>query len=315
MDKETIIHVIPNLILGGAQTYLFNLIKNVSDRKHEIWILENRVEDCWRDVEYRVVNLLEIYKAIKSDQIVHFHWFPPFRFNLESLQSKRTIVTIQENAYCTIKNANIYIVSTKRGIIYGPRNKTIVIHPSISIEQYYPTHTIKKHGMLIRHSSIYESKISIEDVNEIKSYDLKFSWRIIGKGESNYVRKIESLFNGHNNISFGSSDNIPKELNSAWLYVYHAPKSFEHYGLCIAEALACGLPIITNDQIGGAEQITNNFNGFVCSNYNEMKEKIDYLYNHSYEYDRLRKNISNLNFKKKHNIFVESYRNIYNELK
>jgi len=72
-------------------------------------------------------------------------------------------------------------------------------------------------------------------------------------------------------------DDIPNLYNSADILI--CPSVREGFGLAIAEAMACGLPVVAANNSAIPELVLENEGGFLCStgNVREFAEKIDYL--------------------------------------
>ncbi|WP_075883947.1 glycosyltransferase [Candidatus Protochlamydia sp. W-9] len=317
-----IYHVIPNLVVGGAQTALRNLIENLPEYEHRIWTFDNYIDNSWKEFHVTTVSIIQLLKNIINETskkaIFHFHWYPPFKFKIPENKKFCSLVTIQDNAPCSVLGANIYVVSTHNGLIYVPseyKGNSRIISPGIDANTWKNLNIPRKKGLLMRHSTIYPNKLSPTMILDMAKYNSEiFSWEIIGVGEKNYINSLKQLCNDFPSVKIASCEKINLRLNEAWLYVYHAPEGFEHFGLCFMEAMACGTPVITNDIIGGRAQIKNNY-GFVCKNYEEMKLKVEYLYNHPEIYQEMFKNVSSLNFEKKQREYTQSYSLIYEELR
>jgi glycosyltransferase involved in cell wall biosynthesis len=65
------------------------------------------------------------------------------------------------------------------------------------------------------------------------------------------------------------------------------------FAMVILQALACGLPVICTPNSGGSELIRNEFNGYVVPirNINELKKKMNMLYQDKQQLTLLKKNI------------------------
>jgi glycosyltransferase involved in cell wall biosynthesis len=77
-------------------------------------------------------------------------------------------------------------------------------------------------------------------------------------------------------IGFVTTEELQNLYSSATAYIM--PALNEDFGLCPAEALSCGTPVITwRDGSGPAEQVINTFNGYHAEPYNtlDMANKIN----------------------------------------
>lgn len=314
---KMIFHIIPNLIVGGAQTFLRTLINGLPDWNHRIFILENRIDPSWIDYDIELINLPQLMRMCKSFQLkgilFHFHWFPPFRFIIPDCKKRETIVTIQDNENCLIINGGIYVASTLSGLQFkSSTSKGVVIPPAVDINKWKNNLKEREKGTLIRHSTIYPQKLSEKIMKDICSYDpIRYKWRIIGVGDQNYISKLQNAYITNSKIRLGKSNNACEELNYSWLYVYHSPYNGEHFGLCFQEALACGIPVITNDQVGAKVQIQNGVTGYICSSMHEMKRRVDELYQNDALYKNLLLNIRAIDFSNKHQKFFQEYERLY----
>lgn len=317
-----IYHIIPNLVSGGAQTALRVLIENLPQYDHQIWFLQNRKDKQWQEFKVQNVSLTQLLRLIKANEkervLFHFHWFPPLAFRIPVLIEKRfkSLVTILANHPCTIQGGDIYITLTEAGSNFVPRgNHMVIIPPCIDTVKWFNHSKKGDLGSLICHGCIYPETVALESIQDRMRYDSKhYSWSIIGDGDQDYIKQLQNYCINNPSIYIGPKDDICQELNQSWLYVHYAPKNFECFGLCFLEAMACGLPIITNDLVGGKFQIKDGYNGFVCQTYEEMKQKICYLYRNEEVYRNMVSNIAKIDFNLKKNAYIKTYEILYQEL-
>ena len=55
------------------------------------------------------------------------------------------------------------------------------------------------------------------------------------------------------------------------------PTLYDSFANVIGEALCCGLPVITTQQAGGAEMVTDGKNGFIATDANAITELTSYI--------------------------------------
>ena len=86
-------------------------------------------------------------------------------------------------------------------------------------------------------------------------------------------------FENPNIIPLGKLDkhSLVKWYNSCDIFLF--PTRLEGFGLCVAEAMACGKPIVTTNCSSLPELVVDNKGGFLCEkdNINDFAEKILYL--------------------------------------
>jgi UDP-glucose:(heptosyl)LPS alpha-1,3-glucosyltransferase len=101
----------------------------------------------------------------------------------------------------------------------------------------------------------------------------------VGDGKSSkYQAQAERCGVAHKIVFAGTSANVEQFYGAADFFVF--PTLYDPFANVHLEALACGLPVITTSQAGGAELIRNSENGFVIpssDNVKELSEKIAIL--------------------------------------
>jgi glycosyltransferase involved in cell wall biosynthesis len=116
----------------------------------------------------------------------------------------------------------------------------------------------------------------------IEGYKLKYL--IIGKGE--YRKNLENLVNelkiNDNIIFLGSKNNfeLPKYYSISDIAIFPSIAN-ETFGISIAEAMACGVPVISTT-VGGIPEVVGDV-GFLVPPCDEdaIKDKIKFLINYS----------------------------------
>jgi glycosyltransferase involved in cell wall biosynthesis len=70
---------------------------------------------------------------------------------------------------------------------------------------------------------------------------------------------------------------------SANVFVF--PSLLEGFGMVLLEAMSCGIPVITTDNVGAADIITDGVEGFIIPirDVEALKEKLDWCYSHPQE--------------------------------
>lgn len=95
-----------------------------------------------------------------------------------------------------------------------------------------------------------------------------------------YLKELIKELDLENEIQFlGTRNDIPELLSNSDLFIL--PSRFEGLPVSILEAMASNLPVIASNISGSNDLITNGKNGllFESENYEELADKILYLYN------------------------------------
>ena len=155
---------------------------------------------------------------------------------------------------------------------------------------YKPKTEVKNYFYVGRFVEVKNLKFLISVFNELPQYNLYLA----GFGEQEQELRRLAKENVH---FLGAIDN--KKLSTLYqqMDVFVLPSKSEPWGLVVEEALNNGIPVIVSDRVGCAEEIINNSNGLIF-HYNDKKEFVAAI-NKMAEidlYNRLRKNISKLNF-------------------
>lgn len=155
---------------------------------------------------------------------------------------------------------------------------------------YKPKTEVKNYFYVGRFVEVKNLKFLISVFNELPQYNLYLA----GFGEQEQELRRLAKENVH---FLGAIEN--KKLHTFYqqMDVFVLPSQSEAWGLVVEEALNNGIPVIVSDRVGCAEEIINNSNGLIF-HYNDKKEFVAAI-NKMAEidfYNRLRKNISKLNF-------------------
>lgn len=119
--------------------------------------------------------------------------------------------------------------------------------------------------------------IAIQCCEELLKRNLNFKWIIIGDGyERENIEKIINEKNLKENfILLGGKDNPYPYIKSCDIYVQ--PSKWEGFGITVLEAKVLNKPIVVSNIPEFIEQIENNKTGLVCSDMNDMINKIKEL--------------------------------------
>ena len=174
--------------------------------------------------------------------------------------------------------------------------KPIVLPNGIDIETFKP---LEPELELKNHLGITDEKViisvcrlvgwkglqySIKAVNKLIIEGYKLKYLIIGDGE--YRKNLENLVNelkiNDNIIFLGSKNNfeLPKYYSISDIAIFPSIAN-ETFGISIAEAMACGVPVISTT-VGGIPEVVGDV-GFLVPPCDEdaIKDKIKFLINDS----------------------------------
>ena len=191
----------------------------------------------------------------------------------------------------TISQANMIITVNEdiKNIIMSFRlekNKIAVIYPGINIKKFKP---INKY--ILRRALNFQINdfivIYVGNLIKLKNVDKlikiisglsrtsNISLIIIGDGNEKQNLKKLVLTLKMNNVHFlGSIPNIiiPKYLSLSDVLVL--PSKSEGLPISVQEAMACGIPVIVTNVGGLSSIVINNYNGYIVSSLNEIKDKL-----------------------------------------
>lgn len=175
-----------------------------------------------------------------------------------------------KQAYTIIPN----VVNTsifKENITYRPSDKIKILHIS---------------NLKDEHKNVSGILNTIKKLSTVRN---DFTITIVGSGESKHFKeKSKALEIPANIISFEKEkkrDEVAHAMNAHDLFLLFS--NYETFSVVIAEALVCGLPIITSKCGGLTEEITID-NGIQVEMKNETQlfKKLDYLISNISKYDR-----------------------------
>jgi len=173
-----------------------------------------------------------------------------------------------------------------------PEEKIHTIYNGFDFEEFYSTDRKNDRAEICTEFKIpTEKTIALFAANNYKRKGLpqavasllktknpgKFSLIVIGRGRTAIKKKLSRETDGKLEIIW-----LDHVKNPAHFYrgadVFLFPTLYDSFANVIGEALACGLPVITTEQAGGAEFVVNGQSGFVVKNAkatNEMSEHLN----------------------------------------
>lgn len=168
---------------------------------------------------------------------------------------------------------------------------------------YTPRNDVKNFFYVGRFVEVKNLKFLISAFNDMPNYNLFLA----GFGEQEEELKAMAKDNVH---FMGAINN--KDLSAIYqrMDVFVLPSIIEPWGLVVEEALNNGLPVIVSDRVGCAEEIINESNGLIFKHdsttaLTEAITRMTYLP----FYNKLRENISHLDFAKIEQEQIDCYIN------
>lgn len=101
----------------------------------------------------------------------------------------------------------------------------------------------------------------------ISTLDYPVTWTIIGGGQhlGEYKKRVKSIFKDARFLGF--IDNPEEELPKYDIFAYWS--KHDTFATAVIEAMACGLPIVTNDYGPTSEIIRHDKDGYISNEYGE----------------------------------------------
>lgn len=124
-----------------------------------------------------------------------------------------------------------------------------------------------------------QSNLITAFVDLCKKTDSKMKLMIVGEGElSDFLKKLSFEKNASDRIIFpGPQENIQDFYNACDCFILSS--AWEGFGIVTAEAMACGVPVISTDA-GGCREVVDNPDFVIPVRDNKaLYEKMKYIYN------------------------------------
>lgn len=157
--------------------------------------------------------------------------------------------------------------------------KWVTVYNSIDFSKYIPTNNLPEDAPLIFLSRLEKLKGAHEAIQIAKetNNNLILAGNISPlKEEQEYFKKeIEPFIDGKQITYVGTLDDVGKNkyLGMAKAMLFPA-RTEEAFGMVMAEAMACGTPVLAYNLAAMPEVVTNSITGFIVDTMEEMKNTI-----------------------------------------
>lgn len=247
----------PDLIIDHYSQYLennfynFNIYQNIT-----IHLIHSAINYNNNIYNLKILNCIHLYK----EENKHESWD-----NIKNNYYNSLGIKINDKKYLENINKNKHInLNNNKYLIIGIIGRIVEEKIPLNFLEKLAALTLQKNNIIIR---IYGSQNTFLDIDYNSNFD-----KIIDKSNIELYGQIE----------YDKIYKIYEEIN--YLLI---PSKFETGSFTCLEALSYGIPIIARNNYGLKKIIKNNISGHLCSDDNEIIEKIKYLY-----YDNLLKNHS-----------------------
>lgn len=223
------------------------------------------------------------YQAIKGKNTkicVHIHGtLSPWSLNRSKLKKQISLILFKQKAL--LKRADLLIASTqdeyKQIRDFGLSNPVAIIPNGLEIPALP---SIKKRKQVLFLARIHKVKgldILIDVWKDIITDNRLNEWELLIAGPTNseYAQQMISRSKGIERISFvGEKFGREKTAMMSEAMLYVLPTHTENFGISIAEALACGTPVITTTGAPWSGLETNNCGKWIELSHDSLKSSM-----------------------------------------
>ena len=320
----TIVHIIDNLGLGGAQAMLFEIYyaiqKYYPQYKQVILSNENRPIDrtfvSSSNISYNTARDIKVLrkKALScKSPIIFYHKLASSRINIireiRRKNSKVPIIVINHTLYCSRDWNRKGICDIMIAVSDHMKNKLLTWYPLLKHK------TIHNAVNYFRYKDIKPAAVNKKQIlrtgriNRLVGWKYSDNWikwcsrvdlpirmihEYIGSGPAEQKARLVTRIvkNSKNKVKiFGSIPNFKQKISilKSWdLFLYETNRN-EGISVAILEALACGVPVICSNHYGNKELIKKGINGYIFKNKEKAQEILRKLCLDSDRLSRLKK--------------------------
>lgn len=296
-------------ISGGGAMVMYNLIRGLPQHEHLVvcpthWdsreiglpkmMEEANIKIAQATGGHSRTAMHQIEAAVLNfdPDIIINHWWRSSRIQrlnkfgkTRKVYGRAQLVLVSHNNDCSPPSWDYYVSVSKHNAQFqkyankegkkGPINHK-VIYNGIDIGRFdTPTEGVKDKFVIGRVSSLAKFKIPQDWIQFANSFDIPDALHmIVGDGKRRRQLKADVQRLGAQNkfVLPGeiTNEDLPKMLAKFDVMVYVTEKS-EAFSLALLEAMAAGIPIITQNMGGNSEQVIHGKTGFLTNSRREVK--------------------------------------------
>ena len=296
-------------VSGGGAMVMYNIIKELPQHQHQVVVpaawdvraigLPQMIRDANIPVKYLgavrenvALAQLEDFVLQYNPDIILNHWWRSTRFQrlnkfgrTRKVYGRAKIILLSHNNDVSPPSYDYYVSVSKHNAQFqkninkdrqGGKSNHRVIYNGIDLAKFnVPKNTTPGRFTIGRISALPKFKIPYDWLHFAKSFDIPNALHmIVGDGErrGHFIREARMQGLQDTFILPGEIPNneIPNMLARFDMVCYVTEKT-EAFSLAIIEAMAAGLPIVTQNTGGMPEQIIHGKTGFLCSSRREIK--------------------------------------------
>jgi glycosyltransferase involved in cell wall biosynthesis len=137
-----------------------------------------------------------------------------------------------------------------------------VVYPPVDTNKFKPNEKVRKNKILMvgRIDPFKKYELVLEKLDKLKLRNIVLIGSVTDKRYYEWLKQRFPLVKFKTNVN---DEILVKNLNKAKLFIFTNPQ--EHFGMVVAEAMSCGIPVLVPKGCGVSEIIENGKNGFLFS--------------------------------------------------
>lgn len=306
--KRRILFTIPNFKTAGSQYVLLSIIRSLDANKYNIYVGVEKFPECIPedipknkrlliDQKGRLIDDLRSFRNIlKSNKIDVVHSWDYKSNYSEALACRLTgvpyVFTKKNNAWS--KRWLLKSILAKHIAYDNPKMKTrfykswyfkhkiTYIPHGVNLKQFKPTPKMQHAGFdLCCAGNINANKNQKFLLEALIDLPEKVNVHLYGNEDVNYKEQLNAFIetqNLENRVYFHGYVNNEELPNRYKMHdVFVLPSFNEGFPVCLLEAMACGLPVLSSNSGGGAAHMLQQTKGGEVFNLESTQELIDII--------------------------------------